>query len=94
MRTGESLAETYLATQQSDPMATEQQADTPRRQWPELVGKTGEEAKEVILATAGLNLKSVDIIPEDSMYTTDFRTDRVRIFVDGNGRVAKTPIVG
>ena len=76
-------------------MAAEQTAqNTPRRQWPELVGKTGEEAKEVVLATGGPDIKTVDIIPADSMVTTDFRTDRVRIFVDAGGRVVRTPIVG
>lgn len=69
-------------------------ADKPRRQWPELVGKTGEEAKEVVVATGGPGIKSVDILPEDSVYTSDFRTDRVRIFVDASGKVAKPPIVG
>ena len=72
----------------------EQKVENPRREWPELVGKTGEEAKQVVLATAGPGIKNVDIIPADSMVTTDFRTDRVRIFVDAGGKVARTPIVG
>lgn len=67
---------------------------TARREWPELVGKTGEEAKQVILATGGPGIKSVEIIPADSLVTTDFRLDRVRIFVDESGKVERTPIVG
>lgn len=69
-------------------------AEKTRRQWPELVGKDGEEAKQVIIATGGPGIKSVDIIPEGSMVTFDFRSDRVRISVDSCGKVAKTPIVG
>lgn len=72
----------------------EQEAVEPRSEWPELVGKTGEEAKEVIIATGGPGIKSVDIIPADSMVTSDFRTDRVRIFVDTSGKVARAPRVG
>ena len=30
-------------------------------------------------------------IPEGSMVTMDFRTDRVRVFVDGQGKVAQAP---
>ena len=67
----------------------------PRREWPELVGKTGEEAREVILATgAAAGVKDVEIVPEDAMVTADFRTDRVRVFVDGSGKVARTPTIG
>lgn len=63
------------------------------QQWPELLGKTGEEAKEVILKS-GAGVKDVQILPEDSMVTMDFREDRVRIFVDTNGIVVRVPTVG
>lgn len=75
-------------------MAEQGAVTEPRREWPELVGKTGEEAKEVILTTGGPGIKSVDIIPADSVSTTDFRMDRVRIFVDPSGNVARAPRVG
>ena len=71
-----------------------QETEQPRREWPELVGKPGEEAKQVILATGGPGIVSVDIIPEDYMVTMDFRTDRVRVFVDASGLVARPPRVG
>ena len=72
-----------------------QETEQTRREWPELVGKPGEEAKEIILATgAAIGVTTVQIVPEDSMVTMDYRTDRVRIFVDSNGKVARTPIVG
>ena len=72
----------------------EQAAVEPRQEWPELVGKTDEEAKQVILATAGPKVTNVQIVPADAMVTADFRTDRVRIFVDASGKVARTPRVG
>jgi hypothetical protein len=60
--------------------------------WPECVGQTGAECKTLIEATGSSDLKgNVQIIPEDYMVTMDFRTDRVRIFVDGDGLVVKIP---
>ncbi len=64
-----------------------------RKTWPELVGKTGEEAKEVIL-NSGAGVDDVQIIPDGSMVTMDYRQDRVRIFVDANGIVVRAPMVG
>lgn len=69
-------------------------SQAPQREWPELVGKPGEEAKEVILATGGPGIKDVQILPEDSIVDMMYRTDRVRIFVDSCGNVARKPIVG
>lgn len=63
------------------------------KSWPELVGKTGEEAKEVILSS-GAGIDNVQILPEDSYVTMDYCTDRVRIFVDANGIVVRPPMVG
>lgn len=60
--------------------------------WPECVGKSGEECKTLIEATGSSDLRgNIQIIPEDFMVTMDFRTDRVRIFVDGDGLVVKIP---
>ncbi|KAH7285684.1 hypothetical protein KP509_33G040900 [Ceratopteris richardii] len=64
----------------------------PSKSWPELVGLPGEEAKCKILAEDP-NL-TVVILPEGSFVTMDFRTDRVRIFVDDKGIVTKTPHIG
>ena len=48
--------------------------------WPELVGKSGEDAKKEIETTPGIKL--VQVLPVDSMVTMDYREDRVRVFVD------------
>ena len=60
--------------------------------WPELKGKTGREAKHIIQEEYP-NLH-VNIIPENSPVTRDYRTDRVRVFVNETGIVTHTPKVG
>ncbi|KAE8772871.1 putative proteinase inhibitor [Hordeum vulgare] len=57
--------------------------------WPEVVGKSIEEAKEIILK----DMPEADIVvlPAGSPVTMDFRSNRVRIFVD---TVATTPHIG
>jgi len=60
--------------------------------WGNLVGMTGEEAKQIILQAEPSLL--VQVMPEDSMMTMDYRTDRVRVFVDGANKVVKQPNKG
>ncbi len=67
-------------------------ADESRKSWPELVGMNGEEAKAQL--QAALPGKKIMLVPQDSMVTMDYRTDRVRIFVDSEGNVARTPTLG
>ncbi|XP_052139171.1 subtilisin-chymotrypsin inhibitor-2A-like [Oryza glaberrima] len=57
--------------------------------WPEVVGLPVEEAKKVILK----DMPDADIVvlPVGSPVTSDFRPNRVRIFV---GTVASTPTIG
>ncbi|CAN6340315.1 unnamed protein product [Urochloa humidicola] len=57
--------------------------------WPEVVGLPVEEAKKIILK----DMPDADIVvlPAGSPVTMDFRSNRVRVFVD---TVAQTPIVG
>ena len=57
--------------------------------WPEVVGMSIEEAKKVILKD--MPEAHVVVVPVGSPVTLDYRTDRVRIFVD---TVAQTPTVG
>jgi hypothetical protein len=60
--------------------------------WPKCVGMAGEECESYIESTTeGL---TVVIVPEGSMVTEDFRTDRVRIWVDANDIVVATPSRG
>ena len=62
--------------------------------WPEksLVGHTGENAKLAILEVEPT--LSVQILPEDTMMSMDYRSSRVRIYVDVNGKVVRQPTVG
>ncbi|CAN6358240.1 unnamed protein product [Urochloa humidicola] len=57
--------------------------------WPEVVGMPVEEAKKIILK----DMPDADIVvlPAGSPVTMDFRSNRVRVFID---TVAQTPTVG
>lgn len=60
--------------------------------WPELVGKSKEQAEAVLLAEApGATLQ---FLPEDAMVTMDFREDRIRVFSDDSGTVVRAPMRG
>jgi len=61
-------------------------AEQKKSKWPELVGKTGEEAKAVILEEQP-NL-NVIVLHKNSPTTRDLRRDRVWIFVHDDGTVA------
>jgi hypothetical protein len=60
--------------------------------WPELVGRPGAEAEAIIHEDDASLL--VQIIPENSMVTMDYRLDRVRVFVNKEGTVVRAPRVG
>ncbi|CAN8284837.1 unnamed protein product [Cochlearia groenlandica] len=60
--------------------------------WPELVGTNGDYAASVIKSDN--SRLSVFVILDGSPVTADFRCDRVRIRVDTNHIVVKTPITG
>jgi len=63
-----------------------------KESWPECVGKTGEEAKEVI----SKERKDIEVVvvADGSPVTMDFRTDRCRVFVDGSNKVVHPPCCG
>ena len=61
-------------------------------EWPDLVGKSGEEAKAAIQADD--SKLTVHVLPDGSIVTMDFRMDRVRIFVNEEGKVVRTPRKG
>ena len=46
------------------------------------------------IQTERTDLQSVLTVPADGMVTMDFREDRVRVFVDGEGKVAREPSCG
>ncbi|KAL0922393.1 hypothetical protein M5K25_006376 [Dendrobium thyrsiflorum] len=63
-----------------------------RCEWPELLGLTGEEAKKRIKEeNPALDLH---VVGPDSLVNLDFRSDRVRIWVDYEGKVMLPPSIG
>ncbi len=60
--------------------------------WPEVVGLTGEEAASKI-KTEKPNIKTA-ILPNGAMVTMDHRMDRVRIYVNSEGKVEVPPRLG
>lgn len=63
-----------------------------KNSWPELEGKTGEEAKRVIQEQ--YPYLNIYIVPENSPVIMDYRTDRVWVFINTDGIVTRTPRVG
>ena len=63
-----------------------------KESWPELVGQTGEEAQKAIQEER--SDVTVEILNELSPTTMDYRPDRVRIFVNKEGKVAGPPQCG
>lgn len=61
-------------------------------EWNHLVGKSADEAKQQILAD--MPNANVVVLPQNSPTTRDFRVDRVRVFVDGDNKVAVAPRPG
>ncbi|CAI7859613.1 unnamed protein product [Closterium sp. NIES-54] len=62
--------------------------------WPEVVGMTGEKARDYILTSMPECNWDVKIIPYGRPVTRDYRTNRVRIFVDTENIVRVLPNIG
>ncbi|KAF3788998.1 Glu protease inhibitor [Nymphaea thermarum] len=61
--------------------------------WPELVGKQGQDAPPIIQAE-NPDVKEVHIVKEGTMVLTDFRCDRVRVWIKPNGTIYEAPTIG
>jgi hypothetical protein len=59
--------------------------------WPECKGRDGDVCCQLIEGYANDILGNCAVIPENSMVTEDFRTDRVRVFVDVDNLVTGIP---
>ncbi|UJR36700.1 hypothetical protein I4U23_029417 [Adineta vaga] len=60
--------------------------------WPELIGKTAEEAVQVIKDESGLS--KVHVCGPGSRTTRDVDDERVRVYVDEENKVTTKPTVG
>nr|1TO1_I Chain I, chymotrypsin inhibitor 2 [Hordeum vulgare subsp. vulgare] len=63
-----------------------------KTEWPELVGKSVEEAKKVILQDKPA--AQIIVLPVGTIVTMEARIDRVRLFVDRLDNIAQVPRVG
>ncbi|XP_031473024.1 inhibitor of trypsin and hageman factor-like [Nymphaea colorata] len=61
--------------------------------WPELVGMQGQVAPPIIQAE-NPDVKEVDIVKEGTFVITDFRCDRVRVWIKPNGTIYEAPTIG
>ncbi|GJP38901.1 hypothetical protein CLOM_g12951 [Closterium sp. NIES-68] len=62
--------------------------------WPEVVGMTGEKARDYIQTTMPQCNWDVRIIPSNGFATMDYRPNRIRVFVDKQGVVRVPPRIG
>ncbi|KAF6992961.1 hypothetical protein CFC21_009931 [Triticum aestivum] len=63
-----------------------------KTEWPELVGKSVEEAKKVILQDK--TEAQIVVLSVGTVVTMEYRIDRVRLFVDSLDKIAQVPRVG
>ncbi|KAF6992968.1 hypothetical protein CFC21_009918 [Triticum aestivum] len=63
-----------------------------KTEWPELVGKSVEEARKVILQDKPE--ARIIVLPLGTIVTMEYRIDRVRLFVDRLNTIAQVPRVG
>ncbi|WP_424216742.1 serine protease inhibitor (plasmid) [Streptomyces sp. BI20] len=66
--------------------------DRTREEWPELVGGDGSAAADRIRRDRPE--LHPELVPDGAFVTMEYREHRVRVFVDADGRVARTPRVG
>lgn len=59
--------------------------------WPDCLGLGGEDCQHIIEKYAPDVKGNIYILPEDGIVTMDYRTDRVRIFVNSEQMVIKIP---
>ena len=85
----ESDTDNTTESSRSDADNTTLQQDSP---WYDLVGLDGQEAKDIIQAQ--FPELTVYVLPWGSIVTADYRTDRVRIYVDENNIVKVEPTIG
>ena len=94
MHPGDCPLSTWISVSISRLLARAVSAELMKTEWPELVGKTAEEAKKIIEVEKGHEVSQIQVIPSGHMVTMDFRMNRVRMFVDKAGKVKDPPRIG
>jgi hypothetical protein len=69
-------------------------SSTELSEWPQLVGTTGEDAKQELESMYGVGTYNIVILHENDPTTRDIRWDRIRIFTDDDGIVVEVPKIG
>lgn len=62
------------------------------KEWLDLVGKSADEAKAVV--EAGNPKLKVEIVQDDSQLPDTVNEERVRIYVNAEGKVTRVPTIG
>jgi Potato inhibitor I family len=83
-----------MNVERADALESTQNEVSSQGPWPECVGKTGQECVALIEEQAPDVKGNVFVIPYGSMVTMDYRSNRVRVFVDEQGVVVKPPSRG
>ncbi|XP_071691751.1 subtilisin inhibitor-like [Rutidosis leptorrhynchoides] len=82
--------------QQSSPILIKGQPITPassaKTNWPELVGWKADDAEKKIKEE--MPRATVQVVPHDSFVTMDFKSTRVRLYVDSAQTIVKEPRTG
>eukprot|EP00656_Telonema_subtile_P010219 TRINITY_DN14899_c0_g2_i1.p1 TRINITY_DN14899_c0_g2~~TRINITY_DN14899_c0_g2_i1.p1 ORF type:complete len:129 (-),score=14.84 TRINITY_DN14899_c0_g2_i1:238-624(-) len=86
---GENLAREAAEGTQHPEQANTTTAELAEADWGQLVGQDGDSAVEIVAACPGV--AQAMCVPEGSMVTMDMREDRVRVFVDAEGKVSDVP---
>jgi hypothetical protein len=88
----ESSASVEVEVEQGIMTATSTSREPQPSSFPMLSGMDGEEAKAMLKSE--YPSLSIQLLPENSIVTMDYREDRVRLFVDKGGKVVKVPMIG
>ncbi|KAK9123910.1 hypothetical protein Sjap_013512 [Stephania japonica] len=63
-----------------------------KKEWPEVVGFTPEEAEMKI--RVDMPMVQFQVVPPNHFVTMDYNLRRVRLFLDSDGKVARPPRIG
>ncbi|KAA8516394.1 hypothetical protein F0562_016687 [Nyssa sinensis] len=78
--------------QSGEESGSQEQLRGPKTTWPEVVGLTVEEAERKI--KEDMPRAQFQVVPPNHFVTMDYRTERVRLFIDSSGNVSHPPRIG
>ncbi|RWR76700.1 subtilisin inhibitor CLSI-I [Cinnamomum micranthum f. kanehirae] len=84
------VGQSAIATERMPSVNTE--GEEIKGRWPEVVGLTVEDAKNIIRKDKPRAL--FEVVPPNSCVSQDFRPQRVRLYVDHAGIIKRPPCIG